>query len=106
MLGKEMKKGKEKRRKITLNKGEKALKCIFLGYKLKKLIVGVKNFISKEGGRGNDQNAQYISLGKRELPSSSLNDSRRGRTGIDGHKNLLRSNLGHLEKKTKGLHSV
>ena len=32
-----MKKGKEKRRKITLKKGEKALKCIFLGYKLKKI---------------------------------------------------------------------
>ena len=34
--GKKMKKGKEKRRKITLKKGEKPLKCIFLGYKLKK----------------------------------------------------------------------
>ena len=30
------KKGKEERRKITLKKGKKVLKMIFLGYKLKK----------------------------------------------------------------------
>ena len=32
-----MKKGKEKRRKITLKKGKKALKMPLLGYKLKKI---------------------------------------------------------------------
>ena len=73
-----MKKGKEKRRKITLKKGKKALKCIFLSYELKKnftgglstlppappaanLFVGENNWITKEGG-GDDQNAQYTSL--------------------------------------------
>ena len=47
-----MKKGKEKRSKITFKKGKKALKCIFLGYNIKKnryaspaanLLVGEKN---------------------------------------------------------------
>ena len=61
-----MKKGKEKRRKITLKKGEKALKFIFLGYKLnparRKLICRGKKFNLKRGGGGNIQNAQYISL--------------------------------------------
>ena len=53
-----MKKGKEKRRKITLKKGEKALKMPTAA----NLFVGKKNLISKERGGGNDQNAQYISL--------------------------------------------
>ena len=55
-----MKKGKEKRRKITLKGG----KCIFLDYELPpaaNLFVGDKNESKKRGG-GNYQNAQYISL--------------------------------------------
>ena len=45
-----MKKGKEKRRKITFKKKVKRpYKCIFLGYKLKKM---KKNLTSKEGGMG------------------------------------------------------
>ena len=49
-LGKKMKKGKEKRRKITFKKGKKALKCIFLGYKLKKKLKFGGKKISKECG--------------------------------------------------------
>ena len=40
VLGEKMKKGKEKRRKITLKKGERPYKCIFLSYKLKKISRG------------------------------------------------------------------
>ena len=47
-----MKKGKEKREENYIKKGEKALKCIFLGYNLNKKIAGGSS----------DQNAQYISL--------------------------------------------
>ena len=63
-LGKKIKEGKEKRRKITFKKGEKALKCIFLGYNFKKkrkIICWGKKKIKKEGG-GNDRNAQCIPL--------------------------------------------
>ena len=45
-------KGERENEENYIKQGEKALKCIFLGYKLKKKI---------EGG-GDDQNAQYISL--------------------------------------------
>ena len=40
-LGEKMKKGKEKRRKITLKKGKKALKMHLFSYKLKKIPRGV-----------------------------------------------------------------
>ena len=50
-----MKKGKEKRRKITLKKGEEALKMHLL------LLCWGENESKKREG-GNDQNAQYISL--------------------------------------------
>ena len=73
-LGEKMKKGKEKRRKITLKKGGKGLKnASFWAINSKKkspsppqtYLSGKKNlsFNSKEGGGGgNYQNAQYISL--------------------------------------------
>jgi len=48
-----------------------------------------------------------VGLGE-SRPSSSLNDSRGGRAGIDGHKHLLRSNLGHLYRSLveRFLHTV
>ena len=53
-----MKKGKEKSRKITKKKGEKALKISHR----RKLICRGKEMNLKRGGGGNDLNAQYISL--------------------------------------------
>ena len=63
--GKKLKRGKKNRGKVHKN-GEKALKCIFFGYKLQNFSPrppqtyssGEKN-ISKEGGGGNVRNAQY-----------------------------------------------
>ena len=59
-----MKKGKEKRRKITLKKGEKALNMHLFGViTLKNLSAGVKRLISKEReGEKNDRIARYTSL--------------------------------------------
>ena len=56
---------KEKRRKITLKKGGKGLKNASFGAMnspTANIFVGGKKIISKEGGGGNYQNAQYISL--------------------------------------------
>ena len=64
-----MKKGKEKRRKITFKKGEKglqnasfwAINSKYFAPPAANLFVGGKIESQKKGG-GNDQNAQYISL--------------------------------------------
>ena len=65
------KKGKEKRRKITLKKGGKALKIHLFGLQTQKKL-SRKKFNLKRGGGGNDQNVQYISLNEIVLDYTRL----------------------------------